>query len=217
MNTTSVTQCTHCSRQITSIHMKRHEDACLKNLFNIKYCLSCNMQIFTKNKFCGHSCSAIYNNSRRTVNRSYMTTEWRQNISDKNKQNWLEGKLTYSNKRLFSSKKEREIVKHFKEKFVSDEWKSGGRLKLAENVFLSRDMWSDKLGICFEYDGIWYFKDIKGQLKMKQYKDALLEEWCVKNNYRLIRIDENHFKNVSQIELLVYNNTQQVVKIGERY
>jgi hypothetical protein len=78
-------------------------------------------------------------------------------------------------------------------------------------------MWSDKLKICFEYDGIWHFEDIKGQLKIKQTKDVLLEKWCIENNYRLIRIDENFYESVEQIVNLIYNNKQSVVKIGNRY
>jgi hypothetical protein len=207
--------CPCCSKSIRSENFAKHKTVC-----KLKQCKHCKADILGgRNVFCNSTCSAAFNNEHRdhdNVDRSYITEEWKNKQSNYTKTHWNNG-LHSPSRTIFSSKKEREIVKHFKEKFVSDEWKSGGRLKLDENVFLSRDLWSDKLKICFEYDGIWHFKDIKGQLKMKQYKDALLEEWCLKNNYRLIRVDENCFKNVSQIELLIYNSTQQVVKIGERY
>jgi hypothetical protein len=153
----------------------------------------------------------------RIIDRSYITDTWRKNISNKNKQNWKVGKLTYSQKRLFSSRKEREIVAHFKKNFPNDRWKSGGRLKLNSTENISRDMWSDALKICFEYDGIWHFKDIYGQLNKKQNKDKLLEQWCIDNNYRLIRVDEDCYKNVQQIEELIYSNQDTIVKIGNRY
>jgi hypothetical protein len=78
-------------------------------------------------------------------------------------------------------------------------------------------MWSDKLKICFEYDGVWHFKDIHNQLAKKQLKDALLEQWCLLNNYRLIRVDEDFYINIQQIEELIYKQTDKIIKIGNRY
>lgn len=97
-----------------------------------------------------------------------------------------------------------------------DGWKSGGGLKF-EGKRIVRDLWSDKLQICFEYDGIWHFEDILGQLEDKKIKDNLLEKWCIYNNYRLIRIDELEFINEQQIENLIYENKEPIIKIGKRY
>jgi hypothetical protein len=119
-------------------------------------------------------------------------------------------------RKLFSSKNERLIVKHFKTNHNDDEWKSSGRLQF-KGLNIVRDMWSDKLKICFEYDGIWHFKDIHNQLERKQLIDAALEEWCILNNYRLIRIDEDDYTNISQIESLIYNNDDLIIKVGSRY
>ena len=118
--------------------------------------------------------------------------------------------------KIFSSKNERLIVEHFKQAFPEDEWTSGGNIKY-EGTRLSRDMFSKKLKVCFEYDGDWHFIDIKGQLKDKQHKDVMLEKWCLENDYRLIRIDEKKFLNCKQIEKLIYEKTDQVIKIGNRY
>jgi hypothetical protein len=114
------------------------------------------------------------------------------------------------------SKNERLIVKYFKENFAADEWKSGGCLNVNDSK-LVRDMWSDKLKVCFEYDGIWHFKDIHGQLESKQLKDRLLESWCIENDYRLIRIDEDSFENVNQIVDFIYNDVRKIIKHGIRY
>ena len=78
-------------------------------------------------------------------------------------------------------------------------------------------MWSDVLKVCFEYDGIWHFKDIYGQLDKKQNKDKLLELWCINNNYRLVRVDEDCYKNIQQIEELIYNSLDAIIKIGNSY
>lgn len=119
-------------------------------------------------------------------------------------------------KKQFSSKREREILKYFKENFPVDDWKSGGQLKY-NNMRLSRDMYSDKLKICFEYDGEWHFRDIKGQLEEKNLKDCALEKWCCDNQYRLIRIDEAENLTISEIVNLIYNSIDNILKIGKRY
>lgn len=217
MNPLLIINCIYCKLSKSRRNIKRHQEKCFYNPSCFIFCKTCNKQLFQKKKFCNNSCSATFTNSVRIIDRSYITDTWRKNISNKNKQNWKVGKLTYSQKRLFSSRKEREIVAHFKKNFPNDRWKSGGRLKLNSTENISRDMWSDALKICFEYDGIWHFKDIYGQLNKKQNKDKLLEQWCIDNNYRLIRVDEDCYKNVQQIEELIYSNQDTIVKIGNRY
>jgi hypothetical protein len=150
--------------------------------------------------------------------KKYLTAEFKEKISNQVKERWRNGLYDHILKsKYFSSKNERQIVSYFKTTYLNDEWKSGGQLALNQEISLARDMWSDKLKICFEYDGIWHFKDIKNQLHQKQYKDSLLEKWCIDNDYRLIRIDEEMFESIHQIERLIYNNTQQIIKIGNRY
>jgi len=136
---------------------------------------------------------------------------------------WKDGKYDtdsfnekQSTNRKFSSKIERSITKYFKDTYPAYGWKSGGQL-IFQNVRISRDLYSDILKICFEYDGVWHFKDINGQLKEKRQKDTILENWCIENNYRLIRIDENDFKDFKQIEQLFFENTNPIIKIGNRY
>lgn len=135
------------------------------------------------------------------------------------KRSWENGSFdnkSYDTNKIFSSKNERIICKYFKSKYPEHEWKSGGRIKY-NGIGLVRDLYSDILKICFEYDGIWHFKNIKGQLKDKQKKDKCLEEWCLFNNYRLIRIDENVYVNPEQIENLIYNTIEPIIKLGDRY
>lgn len=208
-------KCNCCKKDIRIENFSKHATTC-----KLKPCKHCGNNILGgRNVFCNSKCSAVFNNKHKdykNVDRSYITEEWRAIQSKHTKAHWNKGTHT-AQRVIFSSKNERKIVEHFKTQFSGDEWKSGGRLKLNKNVFLSRDMWSDKLKICFEYDGIWHFENIKGQLKIKQTKDALLEKWCIKNNYRLIRIDENFYEGVEQIVNLIYNNKQSVVKIGNRY
>jgi hypothetical protein len=215
------TKCPYCDYEARNENYEKHLKYCFKNPINIINCLNCGkLAGGHKIKFCSQSCSAIYNNSKRDhdkIDRSYMTPEWKDIQRQKTLENWRDGKYSMERKITFSSKNERAVVKHIKETFPDDEWKSGGILKFADGNLLSRDLWSDKLKVCFEYDGIWHFKDIHGQLAKKQLKDRLLEEWCKEKGYRLIRVDEDVYKNPEQIVDLIYHQSEQIIKLGNRY
>jgi hypothetical protein len=58
---------------------------------------------------------------------------------------------------------------------------------------------------------------LNGQLFRKQRKDKLLEEWCIMNNYRLIRIEEGFYAGIEQIKELIYNKNEPIIKIGCSY
>jgi hypothetical protein len=188
-------------------------------------CVTCNNECDVKyrtNKkkdkyFCSVSCA----NTREI--KGTQNEETKLIISKKIKELWKNGhydKTTRNNhlkqKKYFTSKNERLIVKYFKENFSGDFWKSGGQLKF-NGCGISRDLYSDKLKVCFEYDGVWHFEDIKDQLEHKQMKDKLLEEWCVINDYRLIRVDEKKYVSEQQIVNLIYEQSEQIIKIGDRY
>jgi len=160
--------------------------------------------------FCSKSCA-----SSRGSTKKYFTKEVRKKLSESSKRAWEEGKYNNKNNR-FNSKNELAIVKHFKENYPQYEWKSGGRLDY-NGIGISRDLYSNILKVCFEYDGIWHFVDIKGQLKNKQLKDKALEDWCKENKYRLIRISEEEYKNFQQVEELIFENCKPIVKIGKGY
>jgi hypothetical protein len=161
--------------------------------------------------YCSRSCS----NSR-----GPMDEKTKRTISEKVKDQWKIGKFDNIDKtsqyKMFSSKKEREIVKYFKENYPNDIWKSGGLLRSGDSR-ISRDLYSDILKICIEYDGIWHFKDIKGQLEKKKRIDLELERWCRENGYRLIRIQEQFFISMEHLSDLVYNNKEKIIKIGNLY
>lgn len=167
-----------------------------------------------KKYFCCRSCA----NSR-----GPRTDEFKTTLRSKIKHLWDTGHYDNTTAlnhlklpKIFSSKREREIVNHFKSKYVNDEWKSGGHLRTG-TANLSRDLYSDKLKVCFEYDGDWHFLDLQGQLQEKQLKDKALEEWCINNGYRLIRIDEREKISIDEIENLVYRKNEPILKIGNRY
>ena len=120
--------------------------------------------------FCSRSCS----NSR-----GPRSQKFKEIVKIKISKKWKDG--TYDNvdhtskNRRFSSRKEREIVSYFKSAYKEDEWKSGGRL-IYNGTSISRDLYSDKLRICIEYDGVWHFKDIHGQLEQKTKKGSIFRE-----------------------------------------
>jgi hypothetical protein len=163
--------------------------------------------------FCSVSCANTRSHSDETKKKisESISKRWEEGVFDE-----TTAKNHLKQSRLFSSKNERMILKHFKGKYQNDNWTSGGGLK-CEGKRISRDMYSNKLKVCFEYDGVWHFKDINGQLEKKQLKDKLLEKWCVENGYRLIRVDEISFNGVEQIEDLIYKCNDNITKVGERY
>lgn len=168
-----------------------------------------------KNKYyCSRSCA----NSR-----GPRSVEMRRKLSENMVALWANGHYTETSaknhlkqRRMFSSKTERDIVAYFRQNYKQHGWTCGGGLYV-DDVQISRDLYSDKLKVCIEYDGIWHFKDIHGQLEKKQHKDQLLEDWCKNNGYRLIRIDEAAYTGVQQIVDLVYNRSDMLIKIGSRY
>jgi phosphoenolpyruvate synthase/pyruvate phosphate dikinase len=164
--------------------------------------------------YCSRQCA----NSRE--NKEYtQTPQFRKLMSQIATKAWNDPKYAAAvmNGSVFSSKGERLLRKHFQDKYPDDQWTYGGPVKHKDKRMV-RDMYSNKLKICLEYDGIWHFKDINGQLADKQLKDVLLEEWCIENNYRLIRIRDEIFlsdinKYLKIVEDCIYNSTQQIVKI----
>jgi hypothetical protein len=99
---------------------------------------------------------------------------------------------------LFHSSGEEEIIKFLKKELPKADWLINGNLHFKdENI--CRDVWSCVLKICIEYDGIWHFKDIHGQLEYKKMKDKLLLDWCIVNGYRLIRISDDLYKKYPDI------------------
>lgn len=174
-----------------------------------------------KHYYCNRSCAntrkhdytkdqkkIIGNKVRKGLRRYYLDPKNKEKID-----------AVYLKPQKFNSKGEREVRKYFLETHPEDHWSSGGVL-LFENLRFSRDLYSNKLKICIEYDGIWHFQDIRGQLVQKQLKDKLLEEWCIQNNFRLIRIkDELYLSNkefwIKQLENAVYNRKEQIIKFYE--
>jgi len=164
--------------------------------------------------FCNRSCA----NSRQhnTTTKRIMSEKSKKLWEDENYANRVITNNTNKNRR-FTSKGEEEIRKHFISKYQDDEWTFGGGFKY-DDLILTRDLYSKKLKVIFEYDGIWHFKDIHGQLDSKIRKDQTLEKWVMENDWRLIRIkDEIYNTNktyyLELIENYVYKSKEQIIKI----
>lgn len=127
----------------------------------------------------------------------------------------------FKEKTHFTSKHEMYIRDYFIKAFLDDNWTYGGNLKYNDQI-LVRDLFSKKLKVCIEYDGIQHFKDIHHQLEKKQRKDLALELQCIENGWRLIRIDEDVYLKDTDYWLCEliresYFGEDQVVKFGLRY
>ena len=168
---------------------------------------------------CSKSCAVSIANSENPVS---WTSEMREAHSIISKKLWEDedyAKKVLNNNRHFTSKNEVLIRDYFIDNFSEDEWTFGGHLRI-QNEGITRDLYSNKLKICFEYDGVWHFEDIHGQLAKKQLKDKLLEQWCINNKYTLVRLDEKQFNSdsIPMLRELFYSITEpSVIKIGDRY
>ena len=203
---TIIDTCTHCGKEFTYEKIITHPNK----------------------KGCSKSCITSINNKERIINgyiqpSTKITDEQRVVASERSKALWKDpeyAKKVMASSRRFTSKNEVSIRNHFIENYPDDEWTFGGGLQI-DGETIVRDLYSKKLKICFEYDGIWHFKDIHGQLIKKQLKDRLLEQWCIDNGYTLIRLDENKYNkntSISEIEKMIYSISEPtIIKIGDRY
>lgn len=164
---------------------------------------------FGSGRFCCRSCA----NARKLSEKS------KKQISEKVKNNpkCIEClKRGYNNSPVVMSKGEINLRKRLKQNFPEANF-TNGVIKKYKGISLSPDIWSKKLKIIIEYDGIWHFKDIHGQLKDKQYKDRLLVQFALENDYRLIRIDENYKWSYDDIVNLIFNCNSKIILLGDRY
>lgn len=174
---------------------------------------------FYKNNFCSRSCANSIGGKINKIKNPW-TEERKNKVSNTTKRLWenkeYAEKVLKSARMMYSSKREREIVDYFKKNFPEDKWVFGG-LGTYKNEFLSCDLYSRKLKIVFEYDGVWHFKDIYGRLEKKKMKDSLLEDYCREKGFRVIRVDEDENLDLKEIEFLIYNREEPLLKIGKRY
>jgi very-short-patch-repair endonuclease/ribosomal protein S14 len=185
--------------KLSTVLQKRSDDRFGSTKREVRRCEKCGKDfeiIYRKriptNRFCSRSCA----NSGRVRSQDVLT-----DLSHKMKIKWQDE--TYrqvmnivreGTSFAFRSKGEKDLLAELNLKF-NNAFSYGGNFKLADNVYLSLDCFSHSLKVCVEYDGIWHFKDIKGQLSHKQNKDVLLKQFCSKNGYQLIRVkDERYFK-----------------------
>ena len=142
--------------------------------------------------FCSRSCANTRNHSVETRKKISL------GVKDHNRKYGYKPNTSntsnISNNPRFTSKGEVEIREFFIESFPKDFWTFGGSLSIGGERIV-RDLYSNTLKVCIEYDGIWHFKDIHGQLEKKQLKDLLLEIWCISHGFRLIRIKDRLYKS----------------------
>jgi hypothetical protein len=171
--------------------------------------------------FCSMTCSHTRNHSEETKQKiKYSMCKNGMTLSEYTTQLWKNEE--YSKRVLirnprFTSKGERELRDWFIATFFNEAWTFGGSLSYRNVTGISRDLYSSKLKICIEYDGVWHFVEINGQLQSKQLKDQALESWCIENGWRLIRIKDELFQSnpsywKNKIREEVLKGTDQIVK-----
>ena len=155
-----------------------------------------------------HYCSKSCANKQGSKHVDYSkVSSW----AKENPTGWASIDYIATGSRVNHSKRELEIVDFLKSNFPDDEWKVGFVPNaLFNGSRINPDIHSNKLKIIIEYDGIWHFKDITGQLLKKQQLDRDTLQWCQIYNYRLIRIDEDLKISNDEIVNAIYNSNNKL-------
>jgi hypothetical protein len=194
-----------------------------KKVFEYRYCYCGNFFLVntrSKKIYCSRRCASKFTTNKRAKEGKYKQHSFRNKISLSLKEYYRNRilnnlpLLTKTQQIRTSSYGERLIRKFFKINFPEDGWTYGGAI-LIDDKRIARDLYSNKLKICIEYDGIWHFEDIKNQLRRKIEIDNCLQKWCRENEFRLIRIDEDLFlrdkkKYLKELIHLVYKETESL-------
>lgn len=97
-----------------------------------------------------------------------------------------------------SSKGETLLLNLLQERYPEYEFLAEDMVK-HNGSFLSIDIYSKVKNLYIEYDGVWHFTDIRGQLERKQRKEALLADYCKINNIRLLRVTDHNYKKETEL------------------
>ena len=193
----------------------------LKHPTLCKYCQQALPYEKRKYKFCNRSCSSSYNGQ-------HMTKETKQKISKSITQFRIENPeiankwtSTHLTNKCFNSKGEKELLSIIQNQFPQYHFTCGSLRKLAERIYKSLDIYSNELKLIIEFDGIYHFKNIYNNLEQVQLKDKLLNQWCVNNAWKIIRINEITYINQKDKALStifnMINNYHQLPSISELY
>jgi len=111
------------------------------------------------------------------------------------------------NKRT-SSKGEREIRNKLKEIYGEEKVSSHRNIKIDNDLVKAVDIYIKEKNTIIEYDGIWHFKKVNEghKFELQQLKDKLLNEYCLINSIKLIRIKEEiYLKNKEKTFLYIFD------------
>lgn len=165
--------------------------------------------------FCSRKCS---NSRERTpevcakISKSVRST-WRTKVANMTPEEFDIRNNKGRMRQIFTSKGERELLQLLQERLPEYEFTSGGSIKI-DKTFVQRDIISKVNKIVIEYDGPWHFVSITGEenLKKKQHKDQLLNNWCRENDFKLIRVSPFNFRKFpnlfDKLVDLIINNSE---------
>ena len=113
----------------------------------------------------------------------------------------------------FNSKGELELKRLIEARFPNHKWQSGGNHKIGNGLNKAHDIYCTELKLIVEYDGIYHWKDVHGNLKLVQAKDKQLELFCKENGWKLIRVNEKTVKKIPLIVETIFNMIENLDSI----
>lgn len=174
--------------------------------------------------FCSSSCSHSRDMKKHVD--GIWSPQKRKEYSEQSKLLWENeeySKRLLNNNKYFTSKGERLIRDYIIQTHPDDNWTWGCLNKRYKQFVFNPDMFSHILKIVFQYDGECHFKDIypNRDFQKGKNKQKLLQQWCVTNGYKLLRITESWFnsinKDVSLVQNLLYSLDKSITKLGIQY
>jgi len=163
--------------------------------------------------YCSRSCANKKKHTQDTKNKISMSVKNYMVNNPEFKTKCLEN-LRKDEKR-FSSKGEREIRNKLKLLYGDDKVSSHRNICLKNGLYKAVDIYISDRNVIIEYDGIWHFKKVneKHNFEVQKIKDNLVNEYCIENNIKLIRIKEEvYLKNKDDVfsKILSYINSELV-------
>lgn len=206
------------SKIISETRQKKKNDALLLWISEKHVCEKCGKVMtekFGRGRFCSRSCAnfRIFSDASK-LKKSKTVKDY---VKDHPEWYGLHGKSPKGKqKKYFNSKAEIKLREDLKINLPSYDFTTGSFTKY-KGYLLNPDIYSRKYKIIIEYDGIWHFVDILGQLKIKQERDLLLKDFILNSDFRLIRIDEDYKFTIDEIINYIVNDKRKIILLGNRY
>ena len=190
-------------KKVSLNSIKTNEGMYGKWIYDKVNCFICNNDIDIRYRegkkkekyYCSRSCANKRNHSKETKDKISKS------VSDLWKNEDYRSKYIYNNG-MFSSKGEIDLKTELEKIYGENGIKSHVLIE-HDNISKSVDIFISSKNTIIEYDGKWHFEKVIKEHNFDKTleKDKMVNDYCSKNNIKLIRISDNLYKNKKNIYL----------------